>query len=150
MANFQSARASAANEPMEMVREGFAEGPRSAHGGAPLFSVERTTNARRQSPVGTESDESEEKKQRDDTAPGEPPLDPAEAAMLADPLLVRDPTNPSALRRLAPLAPIEGLAEGKTTIRAWLDDAKKAGRVPDRADALHVLGGAARLLARAH
>jgi WD40 repeat protein/CheY-like chemotaxis protein len=150
VANFQSARASAANEPMEMVREGFAEGPRSAHGGAPLFSVERTTNARRQSPVGTESDESEEKKQRDDAAPGEPPLDPAEAAMLADPLLVRDPTNPSALRRLAPLAPIEGLAEGKTTIRAWLDDAKKAGRVPDRADALHVLGGAARLLARAH
>ena len=150
VANFRSARASAANEPMEMVREGFAEGPRSAHGGAPLFPVERTTNARRQSPVGTESDESEEKKHRDDAARGEPPLDPAEAAMLADPLLVRDPANPSALRRLAPLAPIEGLAEGKTTIRAWLDDAKKAGRVPDRADALHVLGGAARLLARAH
>ena len=67
VANFQSARASAANEPMEMVREGFAEGPRSAHGGAPLFSVERTTNARRQSPVGTESDESEESDEPDES-----------------------------------------------------------------------------------
>ena len=81
----------------------------------------------------------------------EPPLDgSAEAAMLADPLLVRDPANPEALRRLAPLAPIEGLAEGKTTIRAWLDDARRAGRAVDRGDALHVLGGAAQLLARAH
>ena len=56
--------------------------------------------------------------------------------MLADPLLVRDPANPEALRRLAPLAPIEGLAEGKTTIRAWLDDARRAGRAVDRGDAL--------------
>ena len=152
VANFRSGRETrAAREPMEMVREGFAEGPRSASGGghaAPLFPVDRTTRRSPSSP--TQSDASDEKR-KDGNGDGlEPPLDPAEAAMLADPLLVRDPANPEALRRLAPLAPIEGLAEGKTTIRAWLDDARRAGRGVDRGDALHVLGGAAQLLARAH
>ena len=153
VANFRSGRETrAAREPMEMVREGFAEGPRSASGGghaAPLFPVDRTTRHMPSSP--TPSDASDEKEKRKDGDGLEPPLDgSAEAAMLADPLLVRDPANPEALRRLAPLAPIEGLAEGKTTIRAWLDDARRAGRAVDRGDALHVLGGAAQLLARAH
>ena len=150
VANFRSGRETrAAREPMEMVREGFAEGPRSASGGghaAPLFPVDRTTRHMPSSP--TPSDASDEKEKRKDGDGLEPPLDgSAEAAMLADPLLVRDPANPEALRRLAPLAPIEGLAEGKTTIRAWLDDARRAGRAVDRGDALHVLGGAAQLLA---
>ena len=149
VANFRSGRETrAAREPMEMVREGFAEGR-----AAPLFP-ERHDTTRRSPSSPTPSDASDEKrKDRNGVGVGdglEPPLDPAEAAMLADPLLVRDPANPEALRRLAPLAPIEGLAEGKTTIRAWLDDARRAGRAVDRGDALHVLGGAAQLLARAH
>ena len=165
VANFRSGRAGAANEPMEILREGFAEGHRSARGGAldrharaPLFSVERT-RARLRGEAGTESSDSQSDEKKSDgrreepSEAEEPPLDSAEAAMLADPLLVRDPSdpaNPRALRRLAPLAPIEGLADGTTTIRAWLDRAREAGRVPAKGDALHVLGGAARLLARAH
>ena len=157
VANFRSGRAGAANEPMEMVREGFAEGPWSARSGelgrhaAPVFPVERT-HARR-GETGTESDSQSDEKRTDGSEDADPPLDPADSAMLADPLLVRDPAdpaNPRALRRLAPLAPIEGLAEGKATIRDWLDGAHEAGRVPAKGDALHVLGGAARLLARAH
>ena len=92
----------AAREPMEMVREGFArraerERRRSCR---TLFPVDRTTRHMPSSP--TPSDASDEKKKRKDGDGLEPPLDgSAEAAMLADPLLVRDPANPEALRRLA-------------------------------------------------
>ena len=116
VANFRSGRAGAANEPMEILREGFAEGHRSARGGAldrharaPLFSVERT-RARLRGEAGTESSDSQSDEKKSDgrreepSEAEEPPLDSAEAAMLADPLLVRDPSdpaNPRALRRLA-------------------------------------------------
>ena len=47
-------------------------------------------------------------------------------------------------------APIAGLASGKTTVREWIDEANAAGRRLEMRDALHVLGGAARLLASQH
>ena len=154
-------RASFRGGPMAMVREGFAEGPVVETRG--LESSEPHDEANGAGAGTRTADDGQADVARGSgvrfgpsraAEAGERNLSESEIARLADPLLVPyvDPAKPGseALRRLAPMAPIEGLAEGARTVRDWIDDANEREKMLDRNDALHVLSGAARLLRAAH
>ena len=135
--------------PMSMVREGFKEGAMDCGNGG-VGSRSHMPHMPR-----LNSDESMEEGGDDATMPDRSTssLGELEQRRLADPLLIVDPSTSDTttyLRRLQAMAPIEGLAEGKRTIRTWIDAQNSCNKEINRSDALHVLSGCASLLANAH